>query len=72
MTNFCIQISTKSTLGTKTSVVDPDSLNPDTDPIRIQGFTFHDQKLKIEEINTAEFFYIFFLNKNCNLLIPRP
>ncbi len=51
--------------------VDPDSLNPDTDmdpdpafqvnpdpdPIRIQGFD--DQKLKKE--NTAEtFFYIFF------------
>ncbi len=41
---------------------DPDpafQVNPDPDPIRIQGFD--DQKLK--EKNTAE---------TCNLLIPRP
>jgi hypothetical protein len=55
------------------SVVDPDSLNPDMDPaFQVNpdpdppGFLCP----KIEGKNTAEIFYISFLNKNCHLLGP--
>jgi hypothetical protein len=54
---------------------DPDpafQVNPNTDPnpdpIRIQDFD--DQKLKKK--NTAETFFLFFLIKNCNLLMSKP
>jgi hypothetical protein len=61
--------------------VDPDSLNPDTDPdpafqvnpdpdaARIHSF--YDQKLK-EKKYCKIFFKYLSLIKNCNLLIPRP
>ncbi len=55
-------------LGVRTvsSVVDPDSLNPETDTG--PGFWWP----KIDEKNiTEKYFYIFFI-KDCNLLIPRP
>jgi hypothetical protein len=41
-------------------------VNPDPDPIRIQGFD--DQKLK--EKNTADFFDLFLI-KNCILLMSK-
>jgi hypothetical protein len=45
--------------------MDPDSLNPDPDPIRIQGMVLMTNK------NTAENFIIIFYIKNCNLLMSK-
>ena len=47
------------------TAMDPDSLNPDPDPIRIQGMVLMTNK------NTAENFIIIFYIKNCNLLMSK-
>ncbi len=48
-----------------TCVSEPDSISPDPDPVRIQGF--YDQKLKK---TAAEKNYIFFCIKTCSFTYP--
>jgi hypothetical protein len=55
--------SIKRIIYNKTSVVDPDPLNPDPDP------TF---QVNTDPVSDMDPVSIIFLIKNCNLLIPKP